>query len=141
MKTAKILFNLETNNLNKLYSNQNLLTSTFFKFLNLANSDQLKEKLGYDKVVGKKTNEKYDLVIARFGDKDIKKEKNVPIYEFYFDSINGGWFFERYTSPEGEVIIPDETRDGCFVNQDRTEINKILSEYFFRVFTSTNNEL
>lgn len=115
-----------TTNLSELERNENLLTSTLFKSLKLC--DQLKDKILKNflnendfQVILDKTQD-YDIIISRWmGDEINDLDKSKPIYEFHFDSLNGGWFFERYTHNNIQYKFGDND----------AELESILGDIFF----------
>lgn len=115
MKTAKILPRMSAGSLACLDENENLLTSSAYRLLQLA--EVLQNELGFDTVIAENNTTEHDVIISRWMGDDIHlMDKSKPIYEFHYCGLNGGWFFERYTYGDSQIELSkvdyDSTKAG-----------------------------
>lgn len=117
-----------------LKNNENLLTSSIIKLSNLC--DFLSKEIGFDTVIMNEKND-YDIVVAMFSDElnKLNIDKSKKIYEFFYDSLNGGWFIERF-SYNDKVIDSNGGQD-----IDKVQKEAGLKEFFYRVLIESNSNL
>lgn len=134
----KILPRLENEDLNiSLGKNENLLTSTLYKFIQLVD---FLNKDNQDNIVIMEDDKEYDVIYSRWmGDEINTFDKSKPIYEFNYDGLNDGWFFDRYTDENGKTY---DVYEGGDYNEDiASKLSEILGEIFFRIELVNNPDL
>ena len=91
MKKALLLPRLK----NEISTNENLFTSPLYHLLKL--SEILKPILDLESITLDNTKE-YDVIISAYMGEEIDGlDVSKPIYEFAWDGLTGGYYFERYT--------------------------------------------
>jgi hypothetical protein len=126
----KILPRQTDKSLSVLDNNENLLTSTIYLFLQLIEGLQKNDVIKDVVVISELNDEPYDVIFSRWMDDEINNfDKSKPIYEFHYDGLNGGWFFERYTDGDKQYTPEDDN------------FNDILGDFFFRTNVNINSDL
>lgn len=138
VQTVKVLLvpNVTTLDLTK---NKNILTSAVIKFANLASV--LADVMKFDTVSLSEDNP--DFIIAQYCSDDKLnelKKYNVPIYEFYFDGLNGGWFLERITIDGVTQDVLVETAPHT-LNTNQELLDELGLKNFYRVVVNKNSDL
>lgn len=124
---AKILPRMSNKSLQVLDENENLITSSAIRLLQLTQG--IADTLGIENIVAEDNKGDYDIIISRWMGDDIDTmDKSKPIYEFHYCGLNGGWFFERYTHNDISFVYPDN-----LTIKDRKTMKKLtgLSKYFY----------
>lgn len=126
----KVLPRQTSESLSILDNNENLITSTIYLFLQLIEGLQKSGAIKDVVVISELSKEPYDVIFSRWMDDEINTfDKSKPIYEFHYDGLNGGWFFERYTYGDNQYTPEDEN------------FNDILGNFFFRTSVDINSNL